>query len=215
MRARGRPKGSGLTQAERLAERPALARIKSRHHLVARLLAAGLTRNQVASITGYSPQRISQFDNDPAMADLVATYRADPEILGSVGVGPLDQLRHLAIQAALRSMAHMHDTMDYYDDADEKMPIRESAKIFEIASDRVGFGKHSTNININADFALQLDRARERRMKVVEERPSAGMVVPPVQHVPSVVVSLPSRGVGEGEADERRLPPPSRIERRV
>jgi hypothetical protein len=120
------------------------------------------------------------------MGELISSYRSDPEVLGSVGVGPLDQLRQLTLTNALRSAVAMSDSLDYYDEADEKMPVRESSRIFELSSDRVGFGKHSTNINVNVDFASQLDRAiaASSRVRTIDARPTnvqEGVLLPSPQ----------------------------------
>src|SRR5215471_8209329 len=56
---------------------PALVRIHSSHHSLARCLAMGMKDAHVALITGYSPSRISILKNDPAFTALVADYRAE------------------------------------------------------------------------------------------------------------------------------------------
>lgn len=163
MRTRGRPKGGYLPDTER---KPALQRIKERHRLLAKFVAAGLTRNEIAARLDMTPERVGQLTLDPAMQNLIAQLRDHPHVTEMTGMDEISLLRSVSLQNALRSALAMQDTLNYYEDADEKVPVRESAKIFELSADRVGFGKHSTNINVNVDFAAQLDRAIDRSRSV-------------------------------------------------
>lgn len=163
MRARGRPKGGYLPDTER---KPALQRIKERHRLLAKFVAAGLTRNEIAARLDMTPERVGQLTLDPAMQNLIAQLRDHPHVTEMTGMDEISLLRSVSLQNALRSALAMQDTLNYYEDADEKVPVNESAKIFELSADRVGFGKHSTNINVNVDFAAQLDRAIDRSRSV-------------------------------------------------
>lgn len=52
-----------------------LQKIRARHHSVARLLASGVPEGVVATITRFSPSRISQLKNSPAMQELISHYR--------------------------------------------------------------------------------------------------------------------------------------------
>ncbi len=158
-RARGRPKGGYLPDSER---KPALQRIKERHRLLAKYVAGGLTRYEVAARMDMCPERVGQLMLDPAMQNLIAGFRDHQHVREMAGLNELDLLRNISIHNATRAAMAMRDSLDYYEDADERMPVRESAKIFEIAADRVGFGKHSTNLNVNVDFAAQLDQAIDR-----------------------------------------------------
>lgn len=54
-----------------------LMRIHASHHSLARCLATGMKSTQAALVTGYSPARISQLQNDASFVSLVADYRAE------------------------------------------------------------------------------------------------------------------------------------------
>jgi hypothetical protein len=152
-----------------------LQRIKERHRLLAKYIAAGLTRNEIAARLDYTPERVGQLSLDPAMQNLVAQFRNHDHVREMAGFDEIALLRSVSVQNALRSAMAMQDTLNYYEDADERMPVRESAKIFELSADRVGFGKHATNINVNVDFAAQLDQAidRSRSAKLVSGKLSS------------------------------------------
>lgn len=178
-RVRGRPKGGYIPDAER---KPALQRIKERHRLLAKFVAAGLTRNEIAARLDMTPERVGQLTLDPAMQNLIAQFRDHEHVTAMTGMDEIALLRSVSIQNALRSALAMQDTLNYYEDADEKVPVRESAKIFELSADRVGFGRHATNINVNVDFAAQLDRAIDRSKAV------RTITVPPARVAPPQLV---------------------------
>lgn len=62
------PEGSVVSSA------PALQRIRTSHHLLAKVLAEGRTEHEAALITGYSSSRISVLKADPAFKQLVEYY---------------------------------------------------------------------------------------------------------------------------------------------
>lgn len=53
---------------------PPLQKIRAAHHRPAKLIAEGYTLIEVAAVCGTTPQRLSQLQNDPAFANLVAYY---------------------------------------------------------------------------------------------------------------------------------------------
>lgn len=196
-RVRGRPKGGYIPDSER---KPALQRIKERHRLLAKFVAAGLTRNEVAARMDMTPERVGQLMLDPAMQNLIVQLREHPHVMEMTGMDEIATLRSLSMQNALRAALAMQDTLNYYEDADEKVPVRESAKIFELSADRIGFGKHTTNINVNVDFAAQLDRAIDRSSKARV-----------INHSPSKVPGAPFQPLmdGGGQEHPHGVPAPS------
>lgn len=54
---------------------PELKRITDRHHMLARLLASGMTEEEASVHTGYSLSRISILKNSPAFVELQELYR--------------------------------------------------------------------------------------------------------------------------------------------
>jgi hypothetical protein len=143
-----------------------LQRIKERHRLLAKFVAAGLTRNEIAGRLDMTPERVGQLTLDPAMQNLIAQFRDHDHVREMTGMDEIALLRSVSLQNALRSALALQDNLNYYEDADERMPVSSAAKIFELSADRVGFGRHATNVNINVDFAAQLDRAIDRSRSV-------------------------------------------------
>jgi len=128
----------------------------------------GLRPFQVAEATGYTLVRISILRKDPAFQDLVARYAADvndewkQEVSGYYE--NLNKVRDITARMML-------DQLVDADEVGEILPLRQLAGIHSDAADRTGFGKRSTQVNVNVDFAAQLDRAiqRSRRGESPEE----------------------------------------------
>lgn len=199
MRTRGRPKGPWEPQPK-----ATLALIKERHHTVARMFAVGQTRNVIAALTGYTPERIGQLYHDPAMQELIAQYRNSPEIQDHNGISVTDLTKRIMERNMLRAAMQHSDTLTYYEEADERMPVRDSTRILEASADRVGLGKHATQTVVH-DFATQLDLAieRSRSARVVGNSPRPLVLVEGT--------SGPSTPLGRGERgkDLVHVPSPS------
>lgn len=81
---------------------PTIARLRTAHHALARLLAEGVPAVQASAITGYSPSRISILQNDPAFQELLEYYKSQVaeqylnvhERLGALGMSAVDELGH-------------------------------------------------------------------------------------------------------------------------
>ncbi len=123
------------------------------------------------------------------------------------GMDEIATLRSISMQNAMRAALALQENLNYYEDADERMPVSAAAKIFELSADRIGFGKHTHNTNVNIDFAAQLDLAidRSRSVRTIDARPSS-----PAQG------SLPAQPrSGDGEGQECRGDAPALAPRRV
>lgn len=133
--------------------------LRDTHHRVARAVAAGLRADEIATTTGYSLQRINTLNTDPAFKELVAHYRGIITAEFAVTADPvIDYLRTNALKAA----AMLSDKLDAASEAEEFLPTRDLLGIAELGFDRTGYGKVNKNVNINVDFAAQLEAARKR-----------------------------------------------------
>ena len=202
---RGRPR----LGSEALRERaPPLKQYRARHHTVARLLAAGYTRNQVAGLTGYTPERISQL-MCPAFQDIILGYQSLGEVHEATGLTKLELVRRMTVDNLVQATMMEADVI--HEIKQSESVLDHAHKIFRIkdsAADRVGFSKQAVNINVNGDFASQLERAvRESdRAKVIDLQP-----VPESASAP-----CPKARVEDGGGGERSgLPPPTKFIRRV
>lgn len=138
-------------------------RIKESHHTVAKLLSIGLDNERVAALTGYSLTRISTLANAPAMAELVAQYRAS---VAENWLDTVDLYHDLMVTNKLKAERMIHDRLEEADADGDVLPFRDLLAISRDAADRTGHGKNRTNLNINADFASLLEQ-RIARAKTV------------------------------------------------
>jgi len=141
------------------------------HHRVARAVATGLSNVDVAAITGRTANRIAVLKQDPAFTELVAHYRG---IVTADYVQSVDSYMEVATANMLKAETMLGDKLDAAQDTGETLPTRDLIAISRDAADRFGYGKMQKNLNVNVDFASQLEAARKR---------SAGSRVPPPRAV--------------------------------
>jgi len=97
---------------------------------------------------------------------------------------------------------------DQEEDPDAKpIPLRDLMAISRDAADRFGYGKHTTQTNVNVDFAAQLERAIRRSGKLADPRVIDG-TAKEVSAEPPASLSAPasSPDVGRVSAgDDRKI----------
>lgn len=145
--------------------RPAAARFRDPHHNVARLIAAGLRLPEVAKRTGYSIGRVTMLHGDPAFQELIAYYR---KLVDQTFLMATDDYFELLTSNMVKAERMIADKLDTADFDGETLPVRDLATISRDAADRLGYGKKQTTVNVNVDFAAQLERAIKRSGKVIE-----------------------------------------------
>lgn len=168
-----------------------LKRFKDPHHKAARLIASGVRPlERVAAMCGYAVSRIYTLNVDPAFQELVARYR--PEVLDGFKEG-VDDYYEVATSNMLKAERMLAEKLDGADEEGELLPTRDLIAISRDAADRFGYGKKQTNLNVNVDFAAQLEKAIKRSGK--EPRTidaKAVSVQPSPQHSPPVEDHRPS-----------------------
>lgn len=170
-----------------------VARLRASHHNVARLLAHGLDNREVAAMTGYTENRISQLANAPAMQDLIATYR---ERVEERQAAELDQYVALKTKNMIAAERHIADQIDALDEEGELLPIKTALAVSADGADRLGYGKKS-QVNHNHEFASALERAIARSGKVVDVTPSVKQIEPPQSGPPVPRTILPLNSQAE------------------
>lgn len=136
-----------------------LQALRDTHHHMARAVASGLSNIEIAENCGRSINYVSILRNDPAFAELVAHYRA---ILTAEWKETADPVVTFMRNNALKAQAMISDKLDHAAEQGEFLPTRDLLGIAEFGSDRTGYGKVNKNVNINVDFAAQLEAARRR-----------------------------------------------------
>ena len=161
-------------------------RFRDPHHRVARFFALGLRTKEVAEKTGYSYGRVTGLFADPAFQELIASYR---NTVDEAFKEEADDFITMATSNMIKAQRQIAEKLDKADEDGELLPVRELVAISADAADRVGYGKKQTNLNVNVDFAAQLERAIARSGKTIDVTPSAmGSVARPtsVPHSPKL-----------------------------
>lgn len=151
---------------------PAVKQIRESHHRLAKLVAMGLRNAEiVAAGGGYSAIRISILRADPAFKELVAQYKASVDQSWRESVD-----EYFATMAESRSIAARRIN-DALADDEQVIPLRTLLAIHSDAADRTGYPKRRVAVNVNMDFAGQLEKAIQRskearEAKVIEHEPT-------------------------------------------
>lgn len=163
------------------AAKPVIQRLRDPHHLLARLLASGVRLGEAAERSGYSLSRASVLQSDPAFKDLIEQYRKEVSAAYSEN---LDTFFSLATSNMLKAQRQLAEKLEEADETGELLSVRELVAISADSADRVGYGKKQTNVNVNVDFASQLEKAIARsskaeQMKVVGQVSSRAQLPSP------------------------------------
>lgn len=117
---------------------PELKRLTDRHHMLARLIAAGVKEEDAAFQTGYSLARVSILKNSPAFRELLAFYRENVdkqytnvvEHMAGLSKDALVVLRdrieeapdRISTPELLKIITELRDRTATHDDADTPLP---------------------------------------------------------------------------------------------
>lgn len=166
-----------------LEKRPqkTLQSLSDGHHAVARAVAAGLPNVEIARLTGRNASRISLLKSDPAFQELVAHYRG---IVTAEFVRSIDHYMEVATSNMLRAENMIADKLDRFEAEGELPPMRDLIAVSRDAADRFGYGKMQKNLNVNVDFAAQLEAARKRSSRA-REVGSTAQSAPVIDHAPA------------------------------
>ena len=147
-------------------------RLRDSHHRVLRLSARGLRNWEIANITGYTECRVSTILNSPAAQDVLAKYR---ERIMEAAVQDIAQDAEVDLRTLRLAKTQRLDRLVAADESGDLLPMKDYNSIIADVEDRYGVPKKSTSINLNADFAAELERARSRSAKadnIVEVEPT-------------------------------------------
>lgn len=138
---------------DRGTKAPALVRLSTRHHQLARSLAEGMSSGDAAIECGYTGARVSILLADPTFVELVTHYK---RVVDSAYMDLQKRLASIAVDAA----AVLEDRLETDPERFENVELM---KIVALGADRTGHGPSSTqNHNHTVGFAARLDAARAR-----------------------------------------------------
>lgn len=165
----------------------ALQSLRDSHHRIARAAAAGLSNAVIAETCGISYNRVTVLRQDPAFIELVAHYRA---VVTAEYINSIDPVIEFMRTNAIKAQAQIAQKLEEAEEKGETLPTRELLGISELGFDRIGYGKERKNVNVNVDFAAQLESARKRASGVESARVVGGTSLAPqsapAAHSPTV-----------------------------
>jgi hypothetical protein len=127
--------------------------LRDSHHLVARLVAAGLRNDEVAERSGFSLGSLYRFSLDPAFQELVAQYRKT--VVASYR-DEADEFNRILLSNRMKAERRIADRLD---DDEATVTTRDLITISRDAADRTGYGKSSTQVYSNAGMATKMELA--------------------------------------------------------
>lgn len=184
-----------------------LQTLRDTHHRVARTVAAGVPHAEVVQLCGISYQSLMRYRADPAFMELVAHYRG---LVTAEYVRSIDSFMEVATSNMLKAATLVSDRLDAaMEDGASPLPLTQLMAISDSGADRFGYGKMQKNLNVNVDFAAQLEAARNRSAKARDITPSPTLA--PTIEASSFPVSPQSGPThnrpppGSGQSTFRRL----------
>jgi len=174
-----------------------IAKLRDPHHRIARLFAAGLRTDEVVARSGFSYSRVLALANTPAFKELIAKYR---EKVDASFIATMDDYHEIATSNMLKAEVQISERLETAEEEGTQLPIRDLLAISRDAADRFGYGKRNMNVNVNVDFAAQLEKTIARTKSTVidavaaplQPQPPMGEVrVPASPPPPSAHPTLP------------------------
>jgi len=131
----------------------AIKKLRSKHHLLAKLLAGGAGETEAGIVAGYVPSRVSVLKADPMFQELMAFY--------SQGVRERYYDMHEGL-AALSADA-LEELRDKLEESPEDFSVGQLLEVVKMGADRTGFGpSQKTQVDVTVGVSDKLRRARER-----------------------------------------------------
>ncbi len=153
---------------EKRPHKPVAQRLRDPHHRLARFIAMGHNNTVAAQLSGYSINRVAMFMTDPAFQQLVAEYR---NIVNESFKEQVDEYMQLSVSNMVKAERMVAEHFDKADEEGELLPLSKLDAISQGRMDRFGYGKKQTNLNVNVDFAAQLEKARQRSGRIIDQPP--------------------------------------------
>lgn len=148
-------------------------KLRDPHHKLARAIASGMKQKAAALACGYSENSVRTLMADPGFQQLVAEYRS---IVTEAWKGEIDDYMELLTSNQMKAERQIAEHLEAADEAGELLPVNRLIAISRDAADRTGYGKRQTNLNVNVDFAAQLEKAINRSGKVIN---GSALAIPP------------------------------------
>lgn len=147
-----KPEDMLLTQEEVGVKTPALKRLGSRHHSLAKALASGMKPGEAGIVCGYSASRVSILKADPSFQELVEFYK---ENVDAAFVTMHEKIAGMSEDALEELQARLEEEPESFSN-------KQLLDLVTATADRSGHGPQSTQVNVNVGMAERLQNARKR-----------------------------------------------------
>lgn len=162
---------------EKRPDKPIIQRLRDPHHRLARFIAMGHNNAAAAQLGGYSIARVQMFLQDPAFNQLVTEYR---NMVNESFKDQVDEYMQLSVGNMVKAERQIAEHFDKADEEGELLPLSKLDTISQGRMDRFGYGKKQTNLNVNVDFAAQLEKARQRSGRTIDAVKAPQPASPPL-----------------------------------
>lgn len=138
-----------------------IAKIRERHHALARCLADGLSEAEAAIACGYSASRISILKADPTFQELVKFYTSE---VNERYFGLHDAMAELGVDS-------VRELQDRLEESPDEFTVKELREIAAFAADRTGHGPSSKQeVSHTVNFGERLEAARQRIIDITPKK---------------------------------------------
>lgn len=157
---------------------PTVKELQASHHKLAQVLASGARNAEASIVTGYSTGRIVQLKDDPQFQELLAYYKE------------IDQAAFTDLRTTVHERLSLLglDTIDVthrrLQDNPEAFSGKELVALAELALDRIGHGKTSTQ---QVEHSHRIDEEQLARLRAAADTPAQ---IPPQDRAALVSLAL-------------------------
>lgn len=192
-------------------------RLRERHHIVAKLIAAGVEITRVSELTGWSTNQLRLLvEQTPAFQELIVYYQRKEHEEEARLTAALQEYSALMKRNQLRAEQLLADKLD--EEGDELSPSVLS-KVSMDRADRTGYGRQSMNVNVNLDLRGRMESLRRKRREVPPSgegehggalsADSAPRSVPPLLDLKAEPLAVPSERLVATTTKQVASPPSS------
>lgn len=152
-----------LLASERGIKPRPIAKLRDRHHALARCLASGMKDEEASAVTGYDPSRISILKADDTFKGLVAFYHSREDAA----------LADFQTRAAVLTLTAMEEIQERLESDEDPVPMGQLLEITKTFADRTGHApiQRQVNLNANVDLGNRLEAARRRLAQLEAPKP--------------------------------------------
>ena len=141
-----------LLGVECATKAPPLAKLRARHHSLARALASGIPPGEAALMTGYTNTHVSVLQADASFRELLTLYEGTT------------QERYYEMHDRLAALGS--DTADELiqrlEDSPQEFTVPQLTDLLTKTADRTGYGPTATVVDVRVGLADKLNAAQNR-----------------------------------------------------